>query len=50
MELRQLIYVSQLVGSPDAQLVTIHKSPVKHNAQSEVTGMLLYSLVPLCRC
>lgn len=42
MALMQLIYVSQLVGQPDAQLVPIHTSAMKYNVQSGVTGMLLY--------
>jgi hypothetical protein len=42
MALMQLIYVSQLVGQPDAALMPIHTSAVKHNTNNGVTGMLLY--------
>ncbi len=42
MALMQIIYVSQLVGNADTQLVPIHTSAVKHNTNNGVTGMLLY--------
>lgn len=42
MRIRQLIYVSDLVGDA-AQLSTILESSVRHNQTDGLTGMLLYS-------
>ena len=42
MRIRQLIYVSDLVGDT-AQLGAILKSAMRHNQADGITGMLLYS-------
>lgn len=42
MALRELIYMSTMVGDSEHELGAIWKSAVHHNQQNGVTGMLLY--------
>lgn len=43
MGITQLIYVSDLVNSDEAQLAPILESAVRHNQEDDISGMLLYS-------
>lgn len=43
MAIRQLIYLSDLVGNDPSVLGPILNSAVRHNRENDITGMLLYS-------
>lgn len=43
MALKQLIYMSDLVGRRESELASILESANRHNQRNGITGMLLYS-------